>query len=314
MAALGNTKKVTAEAPASVGNVAVGFDVLGHAIAGLVDTVTVERVATPGVRVVAITGTKEKLPFDAEKNTAAAAVQTMVDALELEGGFEISIDKGIPLSAGLGGSAASAVAAVVAVNQMLKIPLKIPELYPFAVAGEAAASGGLHGDNVGASLVGGLVVIGPEHAPTVTGLRVPGQLRCVLVHPHLKLETKMARAKLPKSHSRELVTRQMGNLASFLAGCATKDIALIGNSLRDVLIEPKRAGLIPGFRAAQAAAMEAGALGCSISGAGPTIFAWCATETAAKEAGAAIAESFAAEGLKSDVFSSPINCQGARVV
>ena len=183
MTTLGNNKTVTAFAPASVGNVAVGFDVLGHAIAGLGDHVTVVQVDEPGVRVTAINGTEESLPFEVEKNTAATAVATMASALNIESGFEISIDKGIPLSAGLGGSAASAVAAVVAVNQMLKIPLSSTELYPYALQGEAVGSGGFHGDNVGASLLGGLVVCGPAESARVTSLRVPGQLRCVVVTP-----------------------------------------------------------------------------------------------------------------------------------
>ncbi len=311
---LGNTRSVTAFAPASVGNVAVGFDVLGHAISGLGDRVTVQRSDKPGVRVTAITGTKESLPLEAEKNTAAAALLAMVDALALGTGFSVSIEKGIPLSAGLGGSAASAVAAVVALNQMLKIPLSLAELYPFALQGEAVASGGLHGDNVGASLLGGLVVCGPDQSPRVTQLRVPSQLRCVVVHPELKVETKRAREVLPRTHTRELVVRQMSNLAAFLVGCANRDIDLIADSLRDVLIEPKRASLIPGFKAAQQAAMDAGAIGCSISGAGPSIFAWCATESATKQAGPAIAKELAGQGLKCTTYDSAINGPGARVV
>ncbi len=314
--ALGNTKRVSVYAPASVGNVAVGFDVLGHAIQGAGDKVTVERSAEPGIRVVSVTGVVEDLPLDPESNTAAAAVAAMVADLELEAGFEIYIDKGIPLGSGLGGSAASAVGAVVAVNQMLKIHLPLAALYPYALAGEMAAtgSGNEHGDNVAASLLGGLAAVGPAGHRRPLQIPVPNRLRCTVVRPHLQIETRGSRGDLPDTFQRETAVKQMANLAAFITACHSKDIDVIGECLVDLLVEDRRARRIPGFGAAKAAALDAGALGCSVSGSGPSVFAWFRTETAAIAGGEAMAAAFTAADVESTTITSPVACPGARVV
>lgn len=312
--ALGNTRRVTAFAPASIGNVAVGFDVLGQAIQGIGDTVTVEQSDQPGIRVVEVTGRAKRLPTSPRANTAAAAVEAMTEALGIESGFELRIDKGIPLASGMGGSAASAVAAVVAVNQMLKIPMQVPELFSYALAGEAVASGTAHGDNVGASLVGGLAVVGPADSPQVIAVPAPNPLRCVVVHPNLQIQTKDARSVLPKKVALDHAVAQSANLAALITACFARDIDLIGRALRDVLIEPHRAKLIPGFGEVRLAAMDNDALGCSISGAGPSVFAWFASETSAGAGLEAMVAAFAAEGLESTAYTSPVNTPGARIV
>ena len=195
---LGNNRVVTVLAPASVGNVAVGYDILGHALQGMADTVLVERSEDPGVRVVEVSGLIKRLPTSASNNTAAAAVSAMARDLGLEdAGFDIRLNKGIPLSAGMGGSAASAVGAVVAVNNMLKIPLPQPDLYGYALAGETVASGSAHGDNVGASLLGGLTLTSVAEGPGPVQLKVPNRLRCAVVHPNIRIETREARKILP---------------------------------------------------------------------------------------------------------------------
>ncbi|MEM9531317.1 MAG: homoserine kinase [Pseudomonadota bacterium] len=312
--ALGNTREVTAFAPASVGNVAVGFDVLGQALQGAGDTVTVVRSDEPGIRLAGVSGMLSELPEAVADNTALSAVAAMVQALELAGGFEIHLDKGIPLGSGLGGSAASAVAAVVAVNKMLKIPLPAADLYPFALAGEFAASRSEHGDNVAASLLGGLTLVGPYGHRTPLPIPAPNRLRCAVIHPKIQIETRNARESLKRGFTRELVVAQSANLAAFVAACYEKNVDVIAACLKDLLIEPQRAGSIPGFKAVKAAALAQGALGCSISGSGPSVFAWFHAESAATAGAEAMQAAFAAEGLESTALSSPVNSPGARVL
>ncbi len=311
---IGNQRVAKGFAPASIGNVAVGFDVLGQALQNIGDIVTVKRTEGRNIKVTNISGVVTDLPKNSEKNTAAVAARAMRNALNLDTGFDIEIEKGIPLGSGMGGSAASAVAAVVAINAMLKIPLPVAELFPYALAGEAAASGSEHGDNVAPSLVGGLTVVAPRHDMRVVSLPVPAQLRSVLVHPHLEIETKQARAMLHDEVSLETVLSQSSNLAGFISACFTKDIELIGACLRDVLIEPLRAPLIPGFSDVKAAAMDNGALGCSIAGSGPSVFAWFGAEQQAVQASDAMADAFRQHDLESEAYVSLINAPGARVV
>jgi homoserine kinase len=306
-------ERATAFAPASVGNVAVGFDILGHTVAALGDHVTVTRREAPGVSIRSIRGVVEDLPLAAERNTAGMAVLAMQRALGLTHGFEIEVVKGIPLGSGLGGSAASAVAAVVAAAALVEEPLDKTRLLQFAMQGEAVASGSVHVDNIAPSLFGGLVLTVGIDNPHVKQIPVPDAVRCVLVHPHMVLATREARAILRPTVALSDVIWQQANLAGFLAGCYTGDLPLIRESLLDVVIEPQRQALIPGFAAVKQAAMAAGALGCSISGAGPTVFAW--TEAPAAEAVCAgMVAAFRRHGLESDSWVSTIDAAGARVV
>jgi homoserine kinase len=267
-------QRATAFAPASVGNVAIGFDILGFAVGALGDRVTVSRRRAPGVGITAIRGVAGDLPVDPERNTAGRALLVMQEALNPGFGFEMEIDKGIPLGSGLGGSAASAVGAVVAANALLPEPVSKLELLKFAMQGEKVASGSLHVDNIAPSLFGGLVLtVGIDH-PRVKQIPVPPGIRAVIVHPHMFLSTKQARAILKRTVELSDFVWQTANLAGFISGCYTNDLDMIRASFQDVVIEPQRQALIPGFHDVRRAAMEAGALGCSISGAGPTMFAW----------------------------------------
>lgn len=306
-------RSATAFAPASIGNVAVGFDVLGHSFQAIGDRVTARRVDAAGVRITSITGTTVDLPLEAERNTAGMAVLSMARDLKLDFGIELEIEKGIPLGSGLGGSAASAVAGVVAANALLATPLTQLELLKFAMKGEAVASGAVHVDNIAPSLFGGLVLtVGIDH-PNVKQIPVPDTVRCVLVHPHMMLSTRAAREILNRSIDLSNVIWQSANLAGFLTGCFTGDLSLIRASLEDVVIEPQRKVLIPGFDAVKQGAMTHGALGCSISGAGPTIFAWCEVQDAESIRDAMVA-GFAAHQLQSDAWISTLDPSGARVV
>ncbi|MCH1908204.1 homoserine kinase [Stenotrophomonas sp. Y6] len=298
-------------APASVANVAVGFDLLGYAVAGVGDTVTVRRIDAPEVRIAAIRGTAVDLPRQAAANTAGAALIALRQALALPFGFEIEIDKGIPLSSGMGGSAASCVAALVAANALLDAPLGRDQLYLHALDGEAVASGSRHGDNLGPMFLGGLVLSTLERLVPVP---VPAHWHSLLVHPDAQLETRRARAALQGSYALGEFVAQSTNLALVLAGCHAGDAGLVRAGLRDVLVEPRRAPLIAGFGAAQQAALAAGAMGASISGAGPSVFAWFESADAAQAAAPAVQAAFAAAGFDSQSWVTPLHSPGARLL
>lgn len=298
-------------APGSVGNVGVGFDVLGHSIAGIGDVATVRRIEEPAVRISAIRGAVTDLPLEAARNTAGMALIALREALALPFGFEIEIDKGIPLGSGLGGSAASCVAALVAANALLEAPLSPHALYPLALAGEAVASGGRHGDNVGPMLLGGLVL---ATADRLTKVEVPASWHAAVVHPHAVLETRRAREALAGAYALSEFVAQSANLAQVLLGCERGDASLVRAGLADVLVEPRRAPLIAGFAAVKQAALDADAMGASISGAGPSVFAWCEDEAAAGRAGTAMSAAFAAAGIDSDLHLTPIAGPAAQVL
>jgi homoserine kinase len=301
----------TAFAPASVGNIGVGFDILGHTIAGPGDRVTVRRIAAPQVRIAAIRGCTIELPREAARNTAGAALIALREALRLPYGFELEIDKGIAFGSGMGGSAASAVAALVAANALLDAPLTRTALYPLATTGESVASNSRQGDNVGPMLLGGLVLATTERLVRVP---VPADWHCVLAHPDLTLETRHARAALQGAYALPEFVTQSANLAQFLLGCERGDVDLVRAGLRDVLIEPRRAPLIPGFGRVKQAALEHDALGASISGAGPSVFAWFTTRARAEAAAPAMRAGFTAAELASEIFVSPVAGPAAQVL
>ncbi|HEY4881830.1 MAG TPA: homoserine kinase [Steroidobacteraceae bacterium] len=312
-AATAGRSVATAFAPASVGNVAIGFDILGFSVDAIGDRVTARRTAAPGVSIKAIGGVVQDLPLEAAKNTAGRAVIALHDAQPPGFGFELTIDKGIPLASGLGGSAASAVAAVVAANALLPQPRTQLQLLQYAMQGEAVASGSMHVDNIAPSLYGGLVLtVGIDH-PRVKQIPVPDQIRAVIVHPHMFLSTRQARAILKGSVEMADFVWQTANLAGFISGCYTNDLDMLRESFEDVVIERQRAALIPGFGEVRRAALSAGALGCSISGAGPTVFAWCLQEHAQAVREAMVRE-FSAHDLQSDHWVIAVEASGARVI
>lgn len=220
---------VTAFAPATVANVGIGFDILGHTVDAVGDRVRLRRIEEPTVRITSITGIAGELPVEPQRNTAGRAVQAMHEALGLSHGFEMEIDKGIPLGSGLGGSAASAVAAVVAANALLEEPVPRLRLLKFAMEGEIVASGSAHVDNIAPCLFGGLVLtVGIDH-PRVKQIPVPASLRCVLAHPHMYLGTREARAMLKTDITRSDFVWQTANLAGFISGCYSSDLDMIRN-------------------------------------------------------------------------------------
>ncbi|MFZ0008538.1 MAG: homoserine kinase [Steroidobacteraceae bacterium] len=312
MSAAGVTR-ATAFAPASVGNVAIGFDILGFSVEALGDRVTVMRRGAPGVEIQEVRGIAGELPRAAADNTAGRALLALAEVARPDFGFTVEIDKGIPLGSGLGGSAASAVAAVVAANALLAAPLERLELLKCAIAGEAVASGARHADNIAPSLFGGLVLTVGIDQPRVKRIPVPHDMRAVIVHPHMFLATSEARAILKRSVELSDFVWQTAHLAGFIAGCYTQDLDMIRASFEDVVIEPQRQALIPGFPEVRRAAMEAGAIGCSISGAGPSMFAWAPSGVAAAVL-AAMQRAFAARQLDTDAWVDALGTDGARLV
>ncbi len=305
---------VRAFAPASVGNIGVGFDLLGHAVDGPRDVAIVRRIDAPEVRIVAIRGDvagADALPLEAERNTAGRALIALREARALPFGFEVELEKGIPLGSGLGGSAASCVAALVAANALLDTPLSRDALYPFALQGEAVASGSLHGDNVAPMLLGGAVLATHDR---MIALSVPDWLHCAVVHPDQVLETRRARAALAEPYPLAQFVAQSAHLALFLTGLQRGDAALIREGLNDVLVEPRRAPLIPGFADVKAAALAHDALGASISGAGPSVFAWFASREKAEAAAAAMRAAFVAAGYDARAYVSPVAASRAEVL
>ena len=306
-------QRATAFAPASVGNVAIGFDILGFSVEALGDRVSVARRSAPGVAIGAVRGIAGELPREPRDNTAGRALLALQESVQPDFGFILEIDKGIPLGSGLGGSAASAVGAVVAANALLPAPCSLQELLKFAMAGEAVASGARHVDNIAPSLYGGLVLTVGIDEPRVKQIPVPAGIRAIIVRPHMFLATAEARAILKGSVELADFVWQTAHLAGFISGCYTDDIDMIRASFEDVVIEPQRQALIPGFQDVRRAALRAGALGCSISGAGPAMFAW-SLEGSAAAVLEAMRREFDARGLPSDGWIVDMRRAGARVI
>lgn len=304
---------VAAFAPASVANVSAGYDVLGFAVDGIGDRVTLHRRDGSEMSIRSVTGVVSELPLDTGANTASVALAAMAEDHPLPSGLAIELDKGIPLGSGMGGSAASAVAAVVAANQFLPSPLAPEELLPYAIAGESAASGASHGDNVAPSLLGGLTAMTGLSPARAVQLPVPRRLRYVLVHPHLTVETRRARAALAPELPLERHVRQTMHMAGFVAACFLGDLELLRGSLVDLVAEPVRAGFIPGFEEAKAAALGHGAIGFGIAGSGPSVYALVDSAEAGLGVEADVRRVFQALGVDSEGWVGPIRTDGAVV-
>jgi homoserine kinase len=310
------SQTVTAFAPASIGNLGVGFDMLGLALADVGDRVSARRIDAAEITVAEVRGLEGEIhPYlstDPLHNTASIAAQAMWDDLDEPGGVELKVFKGIPLQSGMGSSAASAVAAVVAVNGLLDKPLVMSALMPYALEGEKYASGGLHTDNVAPCLLGGMILCPPELMPDTIRLSVPQGVSAVLLHPELQINTAASRQGLAKRYSMEQWLSQQGYLAGFIAACAANDIDMIRRTLKDVVIEPQRSAAVPCFDQVKATAIHAGALGCSLSGSGPSIFA-LTRDGDARNIASAMEQSCRSMGIDCQSWIGPMNAPGAMV-
>lgn len=307
-----NLKVVSAFAPATSANMIVGFDILGFALDDVGDEVTLIKRNDGKIIIDQIEGCEE-LPLSSNKNTASIVLQKACADLGIECGFSLKIKKGIALGSGMGGSAASAVAALVAFNYFLQNPLSNEQLAYYALFGEELASGQKHADNIVPCIYGGITLTRSIDPVDVINLPIP-DLKCVIVHPHLTVETRTARKILKPDIAIVDFVTQSANLASFISALYTNDIKLIKRSLNDVIIEPQRAHLVPGFYAVKEAAYNAGALACSFSGSGPTMFALSNTMADARQILAQISAVFAGLNIKTDTWISSINKSGGLII
>lgn len=307
-------QQVRVFAPASVANVSCGFDVLGFSLEHPGDEIVARRTDDPGVIIAKITGEGGVLPTSIEKNTAGVAVQKLLEHLESEQGIELEIHKKMPLGSGLGSSAASSVGAVVAVNKLLGLPFNDRELLSFAAEGERVACGTAHLDNVAPSLLGGFVLIRSQAPPDVIELDCLKPLFVTVVHPNIEIKTEDTRNILRRNVPLHKAVDQWGNVGGLVAGLLKGNYELIGRSLQDVIIEPIRSVLIPGFGEIKQAALDAGALGSGISGSGPSIFALSSTEEIAYKVAKAMQNVFNGIGLDNEAYVCRISKQRPRIL
>jgi homoserine kinase len=307
--------RVRVFAPATVANVGCAFDVLGFAVDAPGDYLTAERFEGRGISIAAVHGDHGRLPLETSKNTAGVAAAHVLELLgEVGCGVSLRLEKAMPLGSGLGSSAASAVAGAVAVNALFGHRLSKLDLVRCAMEGERIACGTAHADNVAPALCGGFVLIRSYDPLDLVQLPVPDVLRCTIIHPHLEVLTEDARKVLRRQVPLTTAIRQFANIGGLIAGIFSSDYALIGRSLEDVIIEPERSTLIPGFASVKRAAINSGALGCAISGSGPSLFAFSTSDKVAVEIGDSMQQAFTAVGVESDLFFSSINSTGARVI
>jgi len=307
-------KSIKVFAPATVANVTCGYDILGFAVHEPGDEVILKLTNSGEIKIKEITGDGGVLPTSVERNTVSVSIKSFLDHLDVSPGVDIYLRKKMPLGSGLGSSAASAVAGVYGLNSLLDSPLKVADLLPFAMQGEAIACGEAHADNVAPALLGGFVLIRSYDPLDVVKIDSPKDLYATIIHPHIEIATKDARSILKKTLLLKDAVQQWGNVAGLVTGLIKEDYPLIGRSMQDVIIEPVRSMLIPGFDLVKDAALKAGAIGCGISGSGPSIFSLSRTEETALKVGEAMNQGFNSLNISSDRFISQVNQQGPLIL
>ena len=305
-----STKQIEVFSPASIANLGPGFDVFGIALDGIGDTLRVELVPEPGVKVIVKGLDADSIPTDPGSNSAGAVLQYVLDHYDRSRGFVVEVEKGVPPGKGMGSSGASAAGAAYAAMKLLKRELSDSEAVKLAAQGEAAVAGSPHADNVSASLLGGFVIVGADY--DVVRLEPP-IFEIVVVVPDVYYEnkTRLARSLLPEKVLLKNAVRNVGSASRMAAAIALGDTELFGRSISDNLVEPRRAEMIPGFWKVKQAALDSGALGCSISGGGPSLFA---VGGDAVQVGKAMADAFERAGVASDIYLTRPSRLGARTI
>ena len=285
---MGN-QRIRVFAPATIANIGPGFDVLGLALSRPGDLLDAELSDAPGVQIVDVTGDGGRLSRDAMKNVAGRAAVDVLRRAGSQKGLRLWLHKQMPLASGLGSSGASSAAGAVAANELLGRPLSPHDVVLSAMEGECAASGTPHADNVAPSVMGGFVLVRSYDPFEIVQLPVPDGLRVAVVHPHCQVSTAEARRLVKeRTYGLDVIVPNIGSVAALVAALYRGDLPLLGRSIDDRIIEPLRATLIPGFAEVKRAACGAGALGCSIAGSGPSVFAFADADTAAQPIGAAM--------------------------
>lgn len=302
--------------PATIANLSCGFDVLGLCLETIGDEMIIRKLPEKGIRITKITGAD--LPLETERNVAGVAALAIckdaINRVSFDYGFEIEIYKKIKAGSGIGSSSASAAGAVFGINELLGKPYSRNELVEFAMKGEVIASGSEHADNVAPCLLGGFTLVRGYNPLDVIRIDSPNEMFAVVLHPHIEVKTADARAVLEPMISLKSAITQWGNVGGLIAGLYTNDYELIGRSLQDVIVEPLRKKLIPGFEEVKFAATHNGALGAGISGAGPSIFALCKGQEKAEKVAFAMSESYQATGIPFDIHISKINPEGVKTI
>ena len=296
--------------PATIANISCGFDVLGVALDTIGDEMVIKKTKEKGIRISKLEG--QDLPMETHLNVAGVAGLALLAVSDYDGGFEIEIYKRIKAGSGIGSSAASSTGAVWAMNQLLNTPFSTLELVKFAMEGERLASGVAHADNVAPALFGGFSLVRSYNPLDVIPIPSPSELYATVIHPQIEVKTSDSRKILKTTISLEDGIKQWGNLGGLVAGLFTSDYDLIGRSLEDHIVEPIRSILIPGFDAVKATAINHGALGCGISGSGPSIFSFSKGEATAQKVGLAMKEVYKKIGIDFDVHVSKINANGIK--
>ena len=298
--------------PATVANVACGFDVLGLCLDTIGDEMVVRKVDKKGVRITKIEGFK--LPFETELNVAGVSALAMYQELQPDCGFEIEIKKNIKPGSGIGSSAASAVGSVYGINALLGSPLNKTQLTQFAIKGEALASGSEHADNIAPALFGGFTLVKSVSPLEILQIPSPDNLYVTIIHPQIEIKTAISRAILPKNVPLENAINQWANVGSFIHSLHTSDYPLMQRSLHDVIIEPHRSKLIPHYNEVKQQTLNAGALGTNISGSGPSIFSLCEGIENANKVRDVMRNIYSNTGIEFDVHVSKINTQGVKIL
>lgn len=298
--------------PATVANVSCGFDVLGFCLDTIGDEMIVRKTDKKGIHITKIVG--YDLPYESDKNVAGVSAMALYEAVQPEFGFEIEIYKNIKPGSGVGSSSASAAGSVVGINELLGKPFTNLELVKFAMKGEALASQSEHADNIAPVIYGGFTLVKSMSPLEILELPSPEELYAVILHPQIEIKTAEARALLPKDIPLKNAITQWSNVGSLVHALHTSDYELISRSLNDVIVEPHRSALIPHFKEVKHAAIGGGALGCGISGSGPSIFSLCQGLANAKAVSKAIYTEYLKTEIPFEIYLSKINTQGVKIL
>lgn len=308
-------KKVSAFAPATVSNIACGFDVFGFAIDGPGDIVTASIDETfSGVKISKISGEKGRLPLDSSVNTAGIAVRALLDKTKFTAGIILEIEKKMPFASGLGSSAASAAAAVKAVNHLLGAPFEEKGLLPFIIESEKSIGGTEHADNAAPSLLGGFVLVRSLDPVDVIKLHIPEKLHYAVVHPHVEIDTGESRQALPQNISLKIAIKHWANTGATVQALNNNDLDLLSRSLQDFIVEPIRSNNIPFYDEVKKLALNTGALACNISGSGPSIFAFCDSIDLARKTSVAMKSVYEKNNIGCTPYHGKIRSKGAEII
>ena len=308
-------KGITVFAPASVSNVACGFDVFGFAINGPGDKVTARlNDSFSGVKITKIIGDEGRLPYESKKNTAGIAVNMLLNIAKSDAGIELEIEKEMPFASGLGSSAASASAAVKAVNELLDLGLNDRELLPCVIESEKSISGTAHGDNAAPSLMGGFIIVRSTNPVDVISLPLPESLHYAVVHPQVEISTSEARGALPQIVPENMAIKHWANTASFVHAMHSGDYDLLSRCMEDLLAEPIRSQWIPFYQKVKTKALQAGAIACNISGSGPSIFAFCDSAKGAEQVATTMKKVYYDKNINCSSFWGKVRLRGATVL